>query len=273
MADTAYDVLHDWLSGFGLPDDLIAGAWQQYQQNKTEAEVLQWVRQQPSYKAAFPGIEELRADGSPYGSEANYAQYIQQAKELAHAYGLPAGMYDQPDDFVAMMKNNVSPSQLNQRYQMAASAAYTLPQEVRDSLADIAGVGPGGLIGMYLDPDRAIPILEREFQAAQVMGAGRIQGVTTDAEQANRLGQLGVTFDQALQGFGQVASMRQLGAGLGAAETVSQDTLTDAVLGGNAQAQQQAERVQRSRQAQFGSGGGAAAAQSGATGLGASRTT
>lgn len=273
MADTAYDVLHDWLSGLGLPDELIAGAWQQYQQNKTEAEVLAWVREQPAYKAAYPGIEELRASGSPYGSEANYAQYVQNAKELAHAYGIPANLYDQPDDFVSMMKGGVSPNELNQRYQMAASAAYTLPQEVRDSLSQITGLSTGDLIGYYLDADRAIPLLERKFQAAQIMGAGSVQGVNVTEDRASRLGELGVTFDNALQGFRQVSSLKQLGAGLGAAETADQDQLTDAILGGNADAQAQVQRAQKSRQAQFGGGGGAASQQSGATGLGASRTT
>lgn len=275
MADSAYDLLQEILGPYNLPPDLVAGAWQQYQQAKTLPEILQWIRTQPAYQAAFPGIEDLRATGSPYGSEVQYAQYVQQAKEYAHAYGLPANLYDSPDDFVTMMKGGVSPSELNQRYQTAASAVYTMPQEVREALTQVTGgaVSTGDLIGYFLDPDRAIPVLERKYQAAQVMGAGAISGVNVDEEQASRLSDLGVAYDQAKQGFAQVRQLAGLSSGLGQAQRAAQDELTEAVLAGNAQAQQQVQEVQNSRRARFSSSGGTVTQQTGASGLGASRST
>lgn len=279
MADSAFELMQEILGPYNLPPDLVAGAWEQYigggGQVKTLPEILQWIRTQPAYKAAYPGIEELRADGSPYGSEIAYAQYVAQAKEYANAYGIPANLYDSPEDFVAMMKGGVSPDRLNQRYQAAASAVYTMPKEVREALTQVTGgaVSTGDLIGYFLDPDRAIPLLERKYQAAQVMGAGAIAGLNVDEERASRLGDLGVSYDQAKQGFAQVRQLAGLSAGLGQARTAQQDELTDAILAGDAQAQQNVTQVQNSRKARFGEAGGAAASQTGAVGLGASRTT
>jgi hypothetical protein len=181
-------------------------------------------------------------------------------------------MYDQPDDFVAPMKGNVSLSELNQRYQMAASAAYTMPQQVRDALTQM-GVDSGGLISFFLDPDRATPILDRKFRAAQVMGAGSIAGIGIDQDQAENLADEGVTFQQAQQGAQQVASMQGLTAALGSAEVTDTRALVDAILGGSANATAQAQRVQKSRAAQFQQGGGAASQTQGVSGLGQQRST
>ena len=272
MADTAQDLLKEMLGSI-LPPGLLDQAFQMVLDGASASEILTWARTTPEYKVKYPGIEELRKDGSPLGAEGNYNQYVQQAKEMAHAYGLPPSVYDQPDDFVESMKGGTSISELQDRFQMAASAAYTMPQEIRDALRDTYGVTAGGLIGYYLDADRAIPTLQRQFQAAQVIGAGAMSGVATSQQQAERLAERGVTMEQAQQGFQQVASLAGLGSALGAGETIDQSSLTDAVLGGDTEAQRRAKRVQQSRAAQFGESGGAAAGQQGVGGLAASRTT
>lgn len=273
MASDAYELITELLGPYNLPPDVIDGAWKQYLAGKTPAEILVWVRQQPSYKTAFPGIDDLRASGSPYGSEPAYAQYVQQAREQARLYGIPPELFDSPADFVPAMKGNVSPAELTNRYQMAAAAVYTVPQEVRDAMSAIAGIGTGDLVGYFLDPDRAAPLLQQRYQAAQVMGAGTMQGIGVDTDTAQRLADSGVGFEQAQQGFSQVAALRGLTAALGQGQTVDQGQLVDAILGGSQNAQAAATAVQQARRARFGASGGAAAAQSGATGLGESRTT
>lgn len=273
MADTAFDIFADQLRQFGLPDSLIQEAWQQIVvQNVTEGEALQWIRQQPAYKELFPGIEELRASGSKLGSEAEYHQYQQQTLDMVKQWGIPKGMYDTPEEISRMMLGRVSIDELSSRFQMAASAAYTMPQEVRDALSSTYGATPGDIVGFFLDPDAAAPIIERNYQSAQVMGAAAQAGVGVSQAQSEDLVQRGVSFGQAQQGFGQVAGLRALGSGLGAAETASEAERTGAVFGSDPEARRRVERVTAGRQAQFQGGGGAAQGQTGASGLGESRS-
>jgi hypothetical protein len=105
------------------------------------------------------------------------------------------------------------------------------------------------------------------------MGAGSIAGIGIDQDQAENLADEGVTFQQAQQGSQQVASMQGLTAALGSAEVTDTRALVDAILGGSANATAQAQRVQKSRAAQFQQGGGAASQTQGVSGLGQQRST
>lgn len=272
MADTAYELAQAMFADYGLPDSLMQKIYQQILVGVTGNELLTWFRQQPEYKAMFPGIEELREQGSALGAEANYNQYRQQALTLAKQWGIPSGLYDSPQKIAESMLGHVSIDELSTRYQMAASAAYTMPQEVRDVLADTYGASPGDIVGFYLNADDALPILERNYQAAQVMGAARQAGVGVSQGLGEDLAQRGVSFQQAQQGFQQVSGLRALDAGLGAAETTTEAERVEGVFGSDEAARRRMERVTASRQAQFQGGGGAASGSGGSSGLGESRS-
>lgn len=271
MADTAEDLIRDMLSQL-VPSDLIDGAWAKYLAGQNFSEIIDWVRQQPSYQAKYPMIDELRKSGSPLGDEAAYNQYQQQALQLSKQWGIPSGLYDTPAKIAESMVQHVSLDELSTRYQMAASAAYTMPQEVRDVLADTYGASPGDIVGFYLNADDALPILERNYQAAQVMGAARQAGVGVSQGLGEDLAQRGVSFQQAQQGFQQVSGLRALDAGLGAAETTTEAERVEGVFGSDEAARRRMERVTASRQAQFQGGGGAASGSGGSSGLGESRS-
>ena len=131
------------------------------------------------------------------------------------------------------------------------------PQEVRDALASQYGVTGGALVGYFLDPDKAMPILEKQWAAAQVTGAAAQQQVAIDKATSERLAAQGVSYDQAEQGFGQVAATTGLAAGRG--ETATTSDLIGAAFG-DAAAQQKVTRIAKGRTGKFQEGGGAATA-------------
>ena len=261
---SAMKSIESWFNDRGIYG-LGEWAWQRLLDGASEPEIYLEVREQPQYKARFPAMDELASQGRAW-SEDEYISYEKNVVELLKRYNVPAGMYDTPAGMKSLITSNVSAAEVNERLTIAASAAYKAPQEVRNALAANYGVNPNDLIGFYLDPDKAMPILEQQYRASQVSGAAAITGVGTALEQAERLAAQGVTFDQALAGFDKVAQTSGLAGALGG-ETVSEQERVDAAFTGGAQ-RTKMERVQASRAANFGDQGGAVADREGVTGLG-----
>lgn len=263
-ADTssAKALLDTFFSGVGLPS-LSNWAWQKYLTGDSVDQIMLEVRGTPEYKARFPAMEELSKRGQAI-SEASYINYETGVTSLLQQYGIPKGMYDTPEGISKMLLNNVSPEEARSRIQDAAAAAYTAPQEVRTAMKDLYGVDQGGLVGYYLDSQKALPVLERQFAAAQIAGAGIAQGVGVDKTQAEKLAAQGVTYSQAVQGLGAVGQEQGLTGGFG--ETAANQQLIAAQFG-DAAAQQATTRVVKGRLAGYSAGGNAAESATGVSGL------
>jgi hypothetical protein len=156
---------------------------------------------------------------------------------------------------------------------MAKQATFSIPTEVRARLESEFGLTPGSgaLTAYFLDDRKALPLLQRDFQAGQIGGAAdRVgyQGVSNDT--ARSLADLGVSEQQAQQGFGDLAQKAELFQALpGQGEDViDQQTQIGAMFGGNANAQKRIENRQRKRVAEYQGGGDFASTQQGLVGLG-----
>jgi hypothetical protein len=272
VALTARQIIQSFLEEYQL-GSLGDWAWTLYTTSGTE-DINEFVRgqltvelpKQEAFKVRFPAYEQLRASGRGISVD-QYRQYEKDAVDLAHTYGLPMAMFEDRDYLAQMMISDVSGRELEQRMVINREAAYNAPPEVRSALEQMYGVGrtAEALTAYYFDPDKALPILQQQFQASQIAGASLQQGIATDQATAERLAQQGVTFEQAQQGFRQVANDRALTYGAG--DTVGSDTATAAAFGNQA-AQAETTRVRKARQGAFASGGGAAESQKGVSGLG-----
>lgn len=266
MVDTTYSaaaIIANALRDYGL-SDLGDWAWSQYLATGSMDQVFIDLRSQPAYKARFPAMEALARQGKAI-SEGEYVSYERSVGQLLQQYGIPRGMYDTPQGIAELLVKDVSAAEVNSRLRIAASAAMQAPQEVRDSMQQMYGVDPGHLTAYYLDPDKALPLIEQQWAAAQVSGAAAKQKAAIDAAEAERLAAQGVSYDQAMQGFGQVAATAGLGQSVGG-DIADERTRREAAFG-DVQAQQKVASVQRGRAAQFQAGGGAVETQSGVSGL------
>lgn len=269
MAQSAQDVLRQMLDEYGL-GDLANWAWDQYLQSGSpsldtyKAELFQKVTETQVFKSKYPAYQTLIQQGKGISIEA-YRQYTQQIQDMSRHYGIPTDMYGTPDAVGRLLTNGVSVSEANDRFQMAAQASYNVPEEVRQALREDYGIDQGGLIAYWLDPDKATPLLQKQFTTAQVQGAAKMQGVQTSQETAQRLAEQGVQFGDALNGFGTVKTLE--GLQFAGGDQVSQDQITGAVFG-SAEDKAAVQRVQRARQAEFSQGGGPQGDQRGVAGLG-----
>lgn len=225
--------------------------------------IMTLIRTTPEYKQRFPAMEALGRKGRAI-SEAEYISYEKTAAGLERRYGLPAGML--MNNVTGLLENEVSPAELNDRVVLAASASLEVPQDVRDTFTQYYNIGQGGLTAYFLDPGIATPLLEKQYATARIGTEAMRQGVGIDVGIAQNLQELGVSTEQAREGFGAVARSRELSQGRG--DVVNQRQLISGLVAGDQQAQQDIERAVGGRLGRFQGGGEFLTTGQGAVGLG-----
>ena len=267
----AQDSLISSISGifseYGLASlyDKIAGYVRQGYSGDAIAVLL---RQTPEYKERFPAMEALSKKGRAI-TEAQYIAFERNASQLERAYGLPTGMLGK-DAVTGLLTNEVSGQELEDRVTMAAAGAFQTAQEVKDTFTQYYGISSGGLTAYFLDPERALPLLEKQYVASQIGAEAAMQDVSVAANTSERLYQLGIDREEARQGFGEVARMGALSQGRG--DVVSQQQLISGTFENEQDSLKAIERASKARTGRFQQGGSYTATQQGVGGLGSAAT-
>lgn len=270
---SARALINDTLGQYGLAS-LGDFAWKEFLSGTPISQIMLDIRNTPEYKTRFPAMDALAKAGHAI-TESAYIDYEKSATSLMRSYGLPTGFYDQPDDFTALLSSQVALPELKSRLDAYQTAAFRSPPEVRQALQDFYGVnGDGMLTAFFIDPDRALPIVEKDLSAAQAGGYAKstgFGGLTRD--QAEGLAALGLDPNAYQTGFGNLAAQRQALQGLPGWDqpAISTDTALAAQFGGNTEAQQLIENRQLDLLAPNKAGGQVATTQQGAVGAGAAR--
>jgi hypothetical protein len=268
--ESARAIINGALAMFGL-ESLAEWAWQLYLDGAPIEQIMLELRQRPEYAQRFPAMAELANRGRAI-SEFEYINYEREAARIMHGAGLAAGFYDQPDDFAALLIADLSLNELAQRIQGAYVRVAHASDEIRDIFGEYFGAsGDNALAMVFLDPDRALPILEQEVSAAEFGGTGRRFGFEIGRMIAERAASLGVDLETATGGFQRLDVLRPLFD-----ETISelQDYVAErecvnALFGLEAGDQLRVERRRAEREAAFaGASGGALLSGEGVTGLG-----
>ncbi len=223
------------------------------QQGLTDRLVAIKLKETPEYKQRFIGNENRKKAGLQPLTPAEYISAEASYKKVMRDAQLPAGFYDQPEDFAKFLGNDVSPSELQSRVDIANQSIQNADPFYTDSLRRLYGLQSGDMLAYALDPERALPFITRQQKAAQFGAEAARQGLQVTTPMAETYtGQLGVSQEQARQGFEQVAQV------LPTAEKLSQITpggqpvgmseVTSAVFGGAGSAQSSAAPSPRSSQ-------------------------
>jgi hypothetical protein len=203
----------------------------------------------PEYKQRFIANEDRRKKGLSVLDPATYLATEASYRTVMRAAGLPEGFYDQPDDFAKFIANDLSPSEFKQRVDIASLSINSADPFFIDTLSRMYNISAGEMVAYALDPDRALPFITRQVQAAQFGAEGARQGLQIGTPMAETYVGLGVTREEAAQGFEQIAQIlpeaerlssvfRDQTSGVGMEET------TSAVLGGEQSAEYK-RRLQR----------------------------
>ena len=224
--------------------------------------IMVLIRTTPEYKQRFPAMDALAAKGRAM-SESDYIAYEKTAASLERRYGLPAGML--MNNVTGLLSNDVSATELNDRVMLAHAAAIQAPQDVRNTFSQYYNVDLGGMTAYFLDPQVATPLLEKQYASSVIGTEAYRQGIGIDPFSAENLYDLGISQEQARQGFGQVAQQQSLTSGPG--DTATQKELIGANLTGDAAAKQAVDRAVGGRLGKFQGGGEMLQTNKGVTGL------
>jgi hypothetical protein len=164
-----------------------------------------------------------------------------------------------------LLIGDVSAAELQDRATIAAADAISAPQELKDMYKQYYGIDSGGLTAYFLDPEVAMPLLEKQSAVARIGTQAVYNKINTSLEMATMLQEKGITEGQAGQGFGIVK--QQEGFEFGRGEIATQDELTKGVFGDATEAAKTA-RIAAARTGRFQGQGGFTNDKSGVSGLG-----
>lgn len=225
------------------------------------------IRQSDRFKARFAALKARQDAGLPAISVDEYLQLERDYRSIFRIAGLPERMWDSWKDFTNMIAHDLAPSEVESRVADGFVAAQYASDEVKQALNQFYGIRDteGALAAYYLDPERALPAIEREFEAAMI-GARAVrtgfEGVTRQF--AEQIASYDLTQEAVQRGFETLVEDRELlapnlsvGRRFTVAEQIRQafggsQTLTNAIEQQRRQRLAQFSGATRSSRSQFG---------------------
>lgn len=214
-----------------------------------------------AYRRRFGVVNDQRkAKGLPVLKPGEIVGLERSYKTLFRQYGLPAGMFDSNEDFVKYIAGDVAPQEMQSRLDIARATVTADDPVVRETYQSwyAAGLNEGDALAAVLDPDRALPEIERKARSAALGGAATRQGVGVTQARAEELAAMGLDSARAGQGFGQVAQIQARAgalAGRYGLDYEGQEDAEDAVFFGDAQASERIRKLGEREAAEFGGRG------------------
>ena len=225
---------------------------------------------QQAYHNRFPAVKEIRAlnaqraaQGLPPRAEPSPAAYIALEAGYRQALvGLPDGVWGRSEDIADWIVGEVSVQEVADRVSTAKNYIYYDANDlVKEELRGIYGMTNEEMVSYVLDPDRALPQLEAEYERrksqANVGAGARSQGVGLSELLRDEISQtqFGSTFDMSSQTFKSVANesvaYERLGK-LAREETTQADLIREAFgISGSAEASNKKKRLASQERAKF----------------------
>lgn len=257
-------IVEETLRQYGLTS-LVTWASNAIVNGWSEDQVILELYKRPEFKTRFAGMFMLEAKGKPPISVDEYLSYEKTVHSLAAMWGMQLTK-DEVDNLIG---NEVSPVEIERRFDIVAAAVYESDPETRSELERMFGVNIGTQMKYWMDPKKELGLLQQQYRMGEIAGAAlrTNYGEITKA-QAQRLTEAGLTREAAITGFGELARMDELFTPLDIGEAgVTRDQQIE-LLAGDADVQEMVEDIQKKRQAEFEGGGGYATGQTGfATGV------
>lgn len=256
---SAYDLMNNMLSQYGLSalsgelKKIIGGGI------TDQTEIQLQLQDTDAWRVRFQGNELLKNAGQNVLSVAEYLSTEKSYAQVMKNYGLPVGFYDDPSDFSKWIGNSVSPNEVQQRAQMYSDVARREDSALTEQLRSM-GLGDGDLLAYMMDANRALPLIQQKYQTGLIGASARRAGVVTDNAYAQHLSDLGVSEQQAAQGFGQIAAELPAAQNLGSiyGDSLTQHDLETEAFDGNGDVTAKKKRLASQERAAFTGSAGAA---------------
>lgn len=255
---SAFDIIRDQLNQWGI-GELADTARQLILQGLDSNAVTIELQNSPAYQQRFSGNADRIKAGLPALTPGQYVATEQSYKQVLSQYGLPVGFYDSPAALHDFIAKDVSPQELQSRAQVAQQIWLSNDDQTKDTWRNFYGLHDGAAIASILDPQTALPIVQRMANAAQMGGEATRQGINPDQKRFEGYSDQGYSVAQVDKGLQQTAleqpTMDALAQRFG--QQYNQGTALDANVGNNAAALRTKAGLISNEQALFSSRSGA----------------
>ena len=265
----AYQLLFDEFSALGL-GALVADGKDLLMKATSIAAMPDALRSTKAYMTRFSANDARIKAGLRALSPAEYLLKEDKYQEIMRNYGLPAsyyktGLYGKQEGFDALLSNDVSSVELEDRIATAQQRVLNANPEVTAALKQFyPDITNGDILAYTLDPKNAIQNIKRKVTAAEIGGAAMAQTdamgkpiLTTSEARARELAGYGVDKASATEGYSAIGAGLQRGSEL--ASIYGQSPYTQATaesevfkLSGQQEARKQRQKVTGLEKATFG---------------------
>lgn len=162
----AFVLLNSLFTSYGL--GTLAPKIFSYIQNGYSADTISLLLQDTAeFKQRFAGNELRKKAGLAVLSPADYLATEASYRQVMASAGLPKNFYDQPSDFASWIGNDVSPTEIKSRVDLAVTNTTMQDPYVKAQLAAYYGIDDAHLTSYFLDQSKALPLLQKQEAAAQ----------------------------------------------------------------------------------------------------------
>ena len=254
----AFVALETLFNTYGL-GSLVNNIFNFIKQGYSQDAITLLLQQTPEYQQRFAGNAIRQKNGLAVLSPADYLATEASYHQVVQSAGLPQSFYDKPSDWVQWIGNDVSPTEVQSRVQMAQTATEQAPQDLVQALGQM-GVPKSSLVSYFLDDTKALPLLQKQFNAAQIGAAALRNNLVMDPARATMMANMGITTDQANQAYQAIGeslpTLEELGRVYN--QNYTQQTAENASLLGSAAAQKQTDVLQAQERGAFSAAAGTA---------------
>jgi hypothetical protein len=177
-------------------------SWQYLEQLMQHTLQLQ---ETPEYQKRFKANTARIKAGLQVLTPSEYLSVEDTYRQVLRSYGLK--QFDTDEYVSQFISNDVSPTELSNRVQLAVQRVQNADPAVSKTLRDYYGIGQADLVAYTLDPATQFQKIERQVQAAEIGTAARIQGLETGVGVAEQLAAQGVTLAEAQKGYATIADI------------------------------------------------------------------
>jgi hypothetical protein len=206
----AYTLLESTFKDYGL-EELIPDIKRFMEEGLGSNQAAVELRKTTSYINRFRGNETRRAAGLNVMSEAAYLQLEDSYNETLRAYGLQG--YFGVDRKVSQAKmaeligNDINAPEFKERIDTVVTRVNNADPNIKTTLKSFYGIQDNDLVKYFLNPKENLPKLQEKVLSAEIGNEALKQNLLTDVTSASALAQLGITKDQAREGYQGIANV------------------------------------------------------------------
>ena len=214
----AYTLLESTFKDYGL-EELVPEIKRFMEEGLGVNQASVELRKTTSYINRFRGNEIRRAAGLNVIDEATYLQLEDSYNETLRAFGLQG--YFGADRKVSQSKmadiigNDISATEFKDRIDTVVTRVNNADPNIKATLKSFYGIQDDDLVKYFLSPKENLPKLQEKVLSAEIGNEALKQNLLTDVTSATALAKLGITQEQAREGYQGIANVLPTGTKLG----------------------------------------------------------